>query len=80
MCVCTVTNPQEWNSTFSRGLNSGVEGAHETILMELWVSSWPWQVRDAQGDVRLLKGQEEVAQSCTGAVGRIWGALLGTGL
>lgn len=36
-------------------------------------------VRDAQGDERLLKGQEGVAQSCTGAVGRAWGPFWGLG-
>lgn len=36
MSISVVINAHEWNSTFFRGLkyvNSGVEGAHEMLLM-----------------------------------------------
>lgn len=61
-------NPHEWNSTFFRGLkyvNSGVEGARETVLMasEPWgstgsPSSQPQHVKDAQGGREAVEGAQ----------------------
>lgn len=66
MSISVVINAHEWNSTFFRGLkyvNSGVEGAHETLLMagELRGSagrscSRPQQVQDAQGGCEATEG------------------------